>query len=164
LYPYRDISSALRASKVISRRLGFDRAGDAALTNVDDLLKTYSVTTNAAVPATVAIAARRVILLVRIPSKLVRTPLRVCGMLSATANARKCAVSNAVVKRGPWFDAHDLIKMINANLESTKMTRTTAAFVTQSRMRSRDALRYQSAGAVTAVNNEPTKIPTTLRQ
>src|SRR5208337_2893866 len=88
LYPYRDISSAVKASNVISRTLDLGRCGTSTAFTVGDvLLRANSVATSAAVPTTVAIAVRRVIFSPRKPSRLVTTSRRARGMQRATAKA-----------------------------------------------------------------------------
>src|SRR5208283_3054085 len=150
------MSSAQKASKVMRRKLDLGRCGTSAALMVDAALaRANSVTTSAAVPATVARAARRVIFGLRNPSRLVTTSRRARGTQRATANARKCAVSRAVVNLGPWFDHHDLITISSANLESRKTTKNTPAFVPQSAMRSRDELKCHRKGARTVVTIVP---------
>ena len=65
-----------------------------------------------------------------------------------------------MVNLGPWFDHHDLIRIVSANLESRNTTRTTATFVAHSAMRSRDDLKCQRKGAMAAVQRiVPKTIP-----
>src|SRR5450631_98866 len=158
LYPYRDISSALKASNVTSRKLDLGRCGaSTALAARAVLPSANSVTTSAAAPATVATAVRRVILSPRKPSRLLTTSLRARGMQSAMAKTRKWATSNSEVNLTPRFD--HLIRACNANLESANTTKTTATLVAQSARRSRDDLKYQRKGAKTAVQRVPRATP-----
>ena len=84
------MSSALKASKVISRKLDLGRCGaSAAFTAGTDLASAYSVTTSAAVPTTVAIAVRRVIFSLRNPSRLVTTSLRARGKAKRYGESQK---------------------------------------------------------------------------
>src|ERR1017187_6928287 len=140
--------------------LDLGRCGtSAAFTAGAVLLRANSVATSAAVPTTVAIAVRRVIFSPRKPSRLVTTSLRARGMERAKAKARKWPASKAVVNLGPWLAPQELIRIVNANLESRNTTRTTPAFVAHSAIRSRDDLKCQRKGAMVAVQRVPKTIP-----
>ena len=89
LYPYRDMSSALKASNVMIRKLDLGGGdADTATAAGSLLVKANSTATSAAVPATVAMAVRRVIFSVNKPSRLVTTCLRARERKSATAKVR----------------------------------------------------------------------------
>src|SRR5258705_12466204 len=90
LRPYRDISSAFKASKVISRKLDLGRFGTGAAFTIGTApARTNSVTTSAAEPTAGTIAVLRVIFSPRKASGLVPTSLRDRGIHSATAKATK---------------------------------------------------------------------------